>query len=110
VTASLYLAYCLDAPEAPRLRGELLAAHLEWVRRIHPRLRLAGPLRDERGRFVGSVLIVEAADAAEAEALLEEDPYRRGGVWREVRLHAFQAAAGTWVGGGVLAGRLRAPA
>ncbi|MDW8480193.1 MAG: YciI family protein [Xanthomonadales bacterium] len=106
----LFLAFGLDGPEAPRLRAELLEDHLRWVAAVHPRLRVAGPLRAGDGRFVGSVLIVAAADAGEAEALLAADPYRRGGVWREVRLHAFEAAAGTWVGGGRLATLLLRPA
>lgn len=106
----LFLAFCRDGEDAPRRRRELLADHLEWVVSVHPRLRVAGPLRDNDGHFCGSVLIVEAADAAQAEALLASDPYRRGGVWSKVELFAFQAAAGTWVGGGVLAERLKSSA
>lgn len=92
----LFLAYCRDAEEAPRLRREHLAAHLAWVEREAARIRVAGPLRNAAGEFTGSVLVVEAADASAAERLLAGDPYRRAGVWAAVELHAFHAAAGTW--------------
>ncbi len=102
-----FLAFCEDGPEAGERRRALLAQHLDWAAGVHPRLRLAGPLYDAAGRFAGSVLVIAAESAAEAEALLEGDPYRRGGVWRSCRLFGFLPAAGTWVGGGVLAARLR---
>ncbi|GIX32234.1 MAG: hypothetical protein KatS3mg125_0190 [Lysobacterales bacterium] len=105
-----FLAFCRDAPQALEKRRFLLAEHLDWVLRVHGRFRVGGPLMDDAGDFAGSVLVVEAESFDEAEALLREDPYHRGGVWRERSLYRFVPAAGTWVGGGVLAERLKSSA
>jgi uncharacterized protein YciI len=88
-----------DAPDAPRLRKEHLAAHLAHVEGALEPLKLAGPLRTTEGGFAGSLGIVEADSAEIARAFIEADPYFRAGVWARCEVFAFNAAAGEWVGG-----------
>ncbi len=88
-----------DRPGAAAIRKERLQAHLAHVEATLDRLAIAGPLRDEDGNFVGSLLVVKADSAEDARALLEADPYFQADIWSEIRISAFSAAAGEWVGG-----------
>lgn len=63
------------------------------------RLAIAGPLKGPSGAFIGSLLIVRAADEAGARAILEADPYFEAGVWAQCDIAEFVPAAGEWIGG-----------
>ena len=76
-----------------------LAAHLTHVEAEIDRFVVAGPLRDEEGIITGSLLVVKADNAAEAQAFLELDPYYQADIWAGIEIYAFSAAAGDWVGG-----------
>lgn len=97
--SKLYAIVTQDGPGAAAVRKEKLKEHLAHVEAHLDRLTVAGPLRDEAGNFTGSLLIVKAADEADARALLESDPYFRAGIWSDIRIDAFGAVAGDWVGG-----------
>jgi uncharacterized protein YciI len=88
-----------DGPNGTRLRSEHRAAHFAHIETIMGKVALAGPLKTADGGFAGSLVVVEAADTAEAEAILQSDPYFAAGVWDSWEIHPFLAAAGTWVGG-----------
>lgn len=96
---TLFHVYCEDGPGAAALREKYLAAHLAYVEAHMAAYRAAGPLRDGSGAYSGSVFIVSAADEAAARALMDGDPYFSSGMYARVRIAAFRAAAGTWVGG-----------
>jgi uncharacterized protein len=95
----LFAVQCRDRTDSAALRAEHLAAHLAHVEANIDRYRVAGPLRDEAGTIVGSLLVISAEDANEAAAFLADDPYSDAGIWEEVRIDAFAAVAGEWVGG-----------
>jgi len=88
-----------DSPDARRLRALHLQAHLDWVLGVMDRVRVAGPIRDDSGEACASLYVLEAEDESEARAFIAQDPYYRSGVWQDVSLQPFIAAAGTWVGG-----------
>lgn len=96
----LFIVICTDGPDAAGRRRTHLDAHLAWVLTAMERLRVAGPVRDAPdGAPCMSVYILEAADEADARALVATDPYFKAGVWQSVEFRHFNAAAGTWVGG-----------
>ena len=97
--SKLYAIVARDKPGASTTRMEKLKEHLAHVERELDRLAVAGPLRDEDGNFAGSLLVVKAESAAAARSLLEADPYFRADIWSDIQIHAFNAAAGEWVGG-----------
>lgn len=97
--AGLYAIITRDNPSAIAIRKEKLAEHLAHVETCLDRIAIAGPLRDEAGAFVGSLLVVKAASEAEARAFIEQDPYYHAGIWSSIEISAFAAAAGEWVGG-----------
>jgi uncharacterized protein len=90
----LFAVRCIDIAGAGPLRQQHLAAHLAHVEANMARYRIAGPLSP-----TGSLLVIEAADADEARAFIMADPYGVAGVWAQVIVEGFTAAAGTWVGG-----------
>lgn len=95
----LYAILANDQPDAPDLRREHLEAHLAFIAEQSERIRVAGPLLDERGEKVGSLLVIEAESLPAARAWIATDPYARAGVWRRIVVRPFRAVAGAWVGG-----------
>jgi uncharacterized protein YciI len=91
---ALFAVRCIDAPGAAPLRQQHLAAHLAHVEAQMERYRIAGPLAG-----TGSLLVIEADDTDSARVFIMADPYGQAGVWAEVIVEPFMAAAGTWVGG-----------
>src|SRR5262249_54367834 len=71
-----------DGPEGAALRQRHRPAHLEHLRPLARagRVRFAGPLL-EGGRPVGSLVVFDAPDPAEARATAAADPYVAHGVF-----------------------------
>ena len=69
-----------------------LQQHLTYVRGLAARgtLRLGGPFTDD----CGGLIVVDAADAADAQALLEADPAVRDGVMA-AEAHPWKLMAGS---------------
>jgi uncharacterized protein YciI len=95
----LYAIHALDGPGGAEKRSANLAAHLAHVEAQIDRYFVAGPLKDAAGAPIGSLLVVEAANEADARTFLAEDPYAGVQLWDQVHLSAFAAAAGSSVGG-----------
>ncbi len=90
---------CWDAPDSAPLRAAARDAHFARIEDIMGSIAVAGPLKDESGAFIGSLVIVTAEDEAAARAILEGDPYFVAGVWARCEISAFVPAAGEWIGG-----------
>jgi uncharacterized protein len=96
---TIYAIRCVDGAGAAALRQQHLVAHLAHIEANIERYRIAGPLKGADGADIGSLLVIEATDAAAARAFVISDPYGAAGVWADVTVDVFLAAAGTWVGG-----------
>jgi uncharacterized protein YciI len=61
--------------------------HREYVRDLFERgrIKLSGPFADDSGAYI----LYEAADEADARALVNADPYVREGVVREISLREW---------------------
>lgn len=97
---TLFAFYCRDGEAAPVLREKLLDRHLAHIEANIDDYAVAGPLKKD-GATIGSLLVIKAADVAEARAKFETDPYFTAGVWQSIQVSAFHAVAGDWVGGAV---------
>ena len=77
-----------DAPDGAAKRPAVRPAHLAHLRPLSEagRVKLAGPFLDKSG----SLIIVEAASAAEVWAHLATDPYVTEGVFAHVEVRPFQ--------------------
>jgi uncharacterized protein YciI len=60
------------------LRQETRPGHRQYLRSLLEagKLRMSGPWADD----TGAMIVYETADAAEAESILDADPYRAAGV------------------------------
>jgi len=95
-----FMAFCEDHPDSDGLRAQHLTAHLAYVETVMERIRVAGPLREDDDAAVGGSCFVYRADSLEdAQALLQDDPYHRAGIYASVRWFRLNPAAGQWVGG-----------
>jgi uncharacterized protein YciI len=90
----LFAAICLDQPDSFELRDRIRADHLAFIEASKTRVKLGGPFLDAQGRMNGSLLIVEAADEADARALLAHDPYANAGLFKSVELRGWRWTVG----------------
>ncbi len=76
-----------DGPEGQAKRPQHRPAHLERLKKLDDEGRLicAGPFTDN----AGSLMIIEAASLAEAEAFAQDDPYVAEGIFERVEVHPF---------------------
>ena len=93
----LIAAYCLDAPDMSETRRKTRPAHLEFLRRLGTRIKLAGPLMDDAcEKPIGSFLILEAESLGDAKSVLAGDPYAQAGLFRSVSLSPWRGVLGEW--------------
>ena len=90
----LFAAICLDKPGSLDLRLSTRPAHLDFLSAHAPRIKLGGPFLDAEERPIGSLLILECADLGAAQALLDEDPYARAGLFASVEVKPFKRVVG----------------
>ena len=91
----LFVLHCLDKPNALDVRMGAREAHLAYVRERLDIVKLGGPMMDDNGEMAGSLLIVDVADKAAAEAFSADDPYTRAGLFQRVDITAFKATLGS---------------
>lgn len=83
---------CIDKAGALEIRLENRAAHLEFLNGSG-KVLFAGPFI-ENEKPVGSLVVIEAADAAEAEAFAAADPYAKAGLFESVTLREWRRVIG----------------
>ena len=89
--------YCADSADGTRLRKENHEAHMKHIGQHIGQLMLAGPCPPMDGSpREASFLVVEAADAAAAKAIVENDPFNAAGVWDQVVVREFKPLVGAW--------------
>ncbi len=91
----LFLFVAKDKPDHLDLRLAVRPAHLAWLEAAGERMRLAGPILDPAGETpVGSCLIIEATDLADARVFLATDPYAEAGLFGSVEVHPYRKVTG----------------
>jgi uncharacterized protein YciI len=90
----LFVLTCIDKPDALERRLAARDAHLAYVRGSEV-CKAAGPFLNEAGDPVGSLLIIEMADLAEAKAFAAADPYAEAGVFASVDVRPFKLTLGS---------------
>jgi len=91
--------YCTDKPDTAQQRLDARGAHFAHIEAALGNFFIAGPLLDDKGVTVGSLMILKAADAKQARKQLEADPYFDAAIWADIRIKEFIPAAGDWIGG-----------
>lgn len=77
-----------DHDGALPVRMENRPAHLEWLKTVP--VPIAGPFLDEKGDMIGTLIVVEAENEAEARALLATDPYAKAGLFKSLDLRPWR--------------------
>jgi len=91
----LFVIFCIDRDGAAEARRANIQAHMDYVAAADVRVVMSGPLvTDEGAAPVGSLLIIDAADRAAAEAFHHNDPLYKAGIWRSTELRAFDKRVG----------------
>ena len=74
-----------DTPGALQTRLDNRDAHLAYIRETGV-VAQAGPLLDEAGGMIGSLLILDVADMQAARDWAAQDPYALAGLFESVEL------------------------
>jgi uncharacterized protein len=86
-----FLLYCVDKAGHGHVRTENRPAHVEYLKTNLDRIVIGGPmLSDDGTAMLGSMLVIEAADRAEAEAFAAGDPYAKAGLFESVTISAYK--------------------
>ena len=88
----LYVILAEDRPGHLETRLATRAVHLDYLSALGEQLVLAGPFLGEDGNPVGSMVVVEAADAAAARAMADADPYAKAGLFASVAIRPWRWA------------------
>jgi len=84
-----------DKPGSGPLRAPNREAHIAYRIALGPKLVLAGPLFDDFNDAppLGTVVILDAPNKAEAKRVALEDPYYKAGVFERVDVYAHRILA-----------------
>lgn len=87
----LFMFHCVDKAGAADIRTANRAEHLAYLEASADRLFVAGPLlSDDQSGMVGSLLVVECADAAAAQDFADNDPYAKAGLFDTVTIRPWR--------------------
>lgn len=81
----LFFIKAMDRP-GTGMRQKCRTAHLEFVTSCHERFAYGGPLIDDSGAVVGSIMVLDLPDRAALDAHMAKDPYFREPVFETVEI------------------------
>nr|WP_295110547.1 YciI family protein [uncultured Caulobacter sp.] len=91
---ALFIVYCKDKPGALELRMATRPTHLDYLNGAGV-VKAAGPLLDDAGSPIGSMLIVEAQDRAAVQTFVDNDPYTLAGLFESVSIDGWRVGVGS---------------
>lgn len=81
---------CTDKPGRSALRAETRPAHLDYPMRFEDCLFAAGPILDDLGNALGSLIIIDLASRKAAEEFVAHDPYAKAELFESVVIRAWK--------------------
>ncbi|MEB3331898.1 MAG: YciI family protein [Synechococcaceae cyanobacterium] len=85
--AGLYVVQLQDRPDRAALRQRLGPEHRRWVASLRGRIVAAGSLHAQpQAAAEGGLWLVRGADLSEVRALVQQDPYWRGGLRQALQI------------------------
>ena len=85
--------YAKDKPGALQVRKDNRDAHLAYIDSTGV-VAMAGPLLNDAGEMAGSLVVLDVADMAAAQAWADGDPYAAAGLFASVELIAWKKVIG----------------
>ncbi len=90
-----FLVIAMDGDDDGALDRRMAARedHLAGIRKLKEQGHLVagGAILDDDGNMIGSTVILDFPDRESVEKCVAEDPYTKGGVWRDVTIRPFRA-------------------
>lgn len=86
----LFALTCVDRPASLDLRMATRPAHLAYLEGEAAKIMSGGALLDPEGKPAGSLLVIEVADRAAAEAFAAGDPYAKAGLFESAMIRPFR--------------------
>jgi uncharacterized protein len=93
----LFVVRCLYGPGATERRPAATEEHLAYLRANAHRLRFAGPLLLDDGTPAGSLAIVEVADRQGAEDYIDQEAFRKAGMFETIEITRFSSLLNNWM-------------
>ena len=91
----LYLIHCLDKAGSSGVRKDNQPAHVAYLKSKPITIVMAGPVvGDDNEAVIGSFLVVEADNRAQAETFSANDPYAKAGLFDSVLINAWKKTVG----------------
>jgi uncharacterized protein YciI len=88
-----------DKPGQGQTRLDTRPAHLAYLATVKDQLKLAGPfLAADNQTAIGSLMIYECANEAEARAIMESDPFSKAGLFASLDIKPWRQGAGAPLG------------
>ena len=89
----LYAIYCVDKPNSIDVRMANRPEHIEYLKSKEGQILMGGALLTEDGEgMLGSLLVIDAADAAAARAFADGDPFAKAGLFQSVSITCWRKA------------------
>jgi uncharacterized protein YciI len=86
----LFAFHLVDRADAGDLRARVRPAHKDYLAQVAQQIAFAGPLLADDGQtMLGSLLVIDFADRAAAQAWLQQEPFTRAGLYATSQVHAF---------------------
>ena len=89
-----FILLCHDKADSLPLRQETRERHLDYIAEKGSAVLLAGPMLNENGQPVGSMLVIDAADAEAAQRFAQADPYAEAGLFENVEIKPYRIVTG----------------
>jgi len=83
----------IDRPGALELRKAKRAEHLAYADEQGCTF-VAGPLIDENGDMIGSLIVLEVPDVASAQSWINNDPYNKANLFEKLTIREWKKARG----------------
>lgn len=89
----LFALMCDDKPGGIEIRKANRADHLAYLKETGVVVQ-AGPFLDADGAMTGSLVVIDVADRAAAEAWVAGDPYGKAGLFARVTIRPWHRVIG----------------
>ncbi|PZU50729.1 MAG: hypothetical protein DI568_02975 [Sphingomonas sp.] len=86
----IFAIHCIDKPMQQELRAITRAEHLAYLESVIEQVVLAGPLLNDEGDPIGSMLLMKFPDRKAAVGFAADDPYARAGLFSSVAVTAWR--------------------
>lgn len=84
---------CTDKAGALQIRLDTRAAHLAYIAETGV-VEMAGPFLSPEGQMTGSLVVLNVATLAEAQAWAAGDPYAKAGLFESVTISEWKKVVG----------------